>query len=273
MSKTNVTEQHYIECATCKNYSTFYCNTCHQRLCEQCRYVHLREKENRKHQKELIKIRDNILPQCIDEVNSQREVAEEAKKKIWKVRLAIKHSADEIKSIVDSILTENNAKLDIIETSILDEKIKEQKKLKDYISYLRLLLIEDYTSDLSSCQLTEIIRYNKKSKNIPLMKYLEIIEPGIPMFTNGRKIKEEIESIFGHIKPRAERLKVVETIKASIHQFNSKPYQKLSVVLSRSISKTRQFNLSGLKAVIHLSSAVRSSRFWASDDIWESHSI
>ncbi|XP_056020011.1 uncharacterized protein LOC125672298 [Ostrea edulis] len=54
--------QHYIECATCTNYSKFYCNTCHLRLCEQHRDIHLEEEDNRKHEVVLYQERMLELP-------------------------------------------------------------------------------------------------------------------------------------------------------------------------------------------------------------------
>ncbi|XP_062608951.1 uncharacterized protein LOC134270721 [Saccostrea cucullata] len=41
------TAQHYIECDTesCKNFSEFYCNTCHQRICDQCKQRHIDQKD------------------------------------------------------------------------------------------------------------------------------------------------------------------------------------------------------------------------------------
>ncbi|XP_061171075.1 E3 ubiquitin-protein ligase TRIM45-like [Saccostrea echinata] len=37
--------RHLIECDTesCRNYSEFYCNTCHQRICDHCKEAHLKE--------------------------------------------------------------------------------------------------------------------------------------------------------------------------------------------------------------------------------------
>ncbi|XP_062608953.1 uncharacterized protein LOC134270723 [Saccostrea cucullata] len=44
------TAQHFIECDTysCRNFSKFYCNTCHQRICNFCRTAHL--KVNKDHE-------------------------------------------------------------------------------------------------------------------------------------------------------------------------------------------------------------------------------
>ncbi|XP_061195250.1 uncharacterized protein LOC133203491 [Saccostrea echinata] len=48
MEEVPDTAQHFIECETklCRNYSDFYCNTCHQKLCDLCREAHQQEIDN-----------------------------------------------------------------------------------------------------------------------------------------------------------------------------------------------------------------------------------
>ncbi|XP_061171073.1 uncharacterized protein LOC133180616 [Saccostrea echinata] len=45
MDEVPDTAQHFIECDTesCRNFSEFYCNTCHQRICDQCKQCHLEQ--------------------------------------------------------------------------------------------------------------------------------------------------------------------------------------------------------------------------------------
>ncbi|XP_061171113.1 RING finger protein 207-like [Saccostrea echinata] len=62
MDQSQGTGQHYTECATCTNYSKFYWNTCHQRICEQCREDHLNKKENINHEVVLYQDRAKELP-------------------------------------------------------------------------------------------------------------------------------------------------------------------------------------------------------------------
>ena len=42
--------QHHVDCQTCGDYSDFYCNDCHQRMCGKCRENHLRNPYNKKHE-------------------------------------------------------------------------------------------------------------------------------------------------------------------------------------------------------------------------------
>ncbi|XP_062571483.1 E3 ubiquitin-protein ligase TRIM71-like [Saccostrea cucullata] len=331
MSYSTVKEQHYIECATCNNYSSFYCNTCHKRMCEKCREGHIRYNENRNHQvvqykdrlkqlptekclfhptkileifcvdcptpicskcfttnhnghqvldlevvyneclqqcqEELINIRDTIIPQCEEEVKSQVKSKENVRGKIAELRLSMNQRADEIKAAVDTVLAENNAKLDLMEASILDEIEKQQKNVEDYISYLKNL-IEDCYCDLSSCKLTEVIRYNKKNENVILVKFPEITEPGLPTFAKDRTLKKEIEQIFGEIKPCEDEkvLGDVNKIKESVRLFNSKPTQKLRMERCSSLIKTQEVKIPRLSVPFHISPDVSSNTFWANGD-------
>ncbi|XP_062616182.1 uncharacterized protein LOC134277903 [Saccostrea cucullata] len=45
MDQVPDTAQHFIECDTglCRNFSVFYCNTCHQRICDECKQRHLEQ--------------------------------------------------------------------------------------------------------------------------------------------------------------------------------------------------------------------------------------
>lgn len=56
-----VMSQHHIECQTraCGSYSEFYCNACHQRMCGECRDLHLKHPDNTKH--EVCKYEDRML--------------------------------------------------------------------------------------------------------------------------------------------------------------------------------------------------------------------
>ncbi|XP_062577457.1 uncharacterized protein LOC134239294 [Saccostrea cucullata] len=51
MDQVPDTAQHFIECDTesCGNFSEFYCNTCHQRICDQCIQRHHEQKKNKRH--------------------------------------------------------------------------------------------------------------------------------------------------------------------------------------------------------------------------------
>ncbi|XP_062606099.1 uncharacterized protein LOC134267909 [Saccostrea cucullata] len=62
MDQVPDTAQHFIECDTesCRNFSEFYCNTCHQRICDNCKQRHLQQ--NNGHEIVLYHERKRKLP-------------------------------------------------------------------------------------------------------------------------------------------------------------------------------------------------------------------
>ena len=56
--------QHYLVCGTedCQKNGQFYCNECHEPLCEQCRDEHLKSPENKHHEIVLYRYRKQQLP-------------------------------------------------------------------------------------------------------------------------------------------------------------------------------------------------------------------
>ncbi|XP_062571716.1 uncharacterized protein LOC134233737 isoform X1 [Saccostrea cucullata] len=66
LSKQNIPQraQHFLECGIeeCERNCEFYCNPCHQRLCEQCSEEHLKSPENKNHEVVLYQQRKRQLP-------------------------------------------------------------------------------------------------------------------------------------------------------------------------------------------------------------------
>ncbi|XP_062584561.1 uncharacterized protein LOC134246245 [Saccostrea cucullata] len=332
-STSKGTGQHYVECATCNcyNYSSHYCNTCHQRMCEQCRDDHLKERGHGKHevvlyqdrikelpsekcsihptrvlelfcsecqapicskcfttdhighqvrdlevvyneslqksQKELIKIRDNVFPRSVENLQSQRERTEDIKKKIAQTRLSMKKSADEIKATLDCILADNNARLDIMEKVVLDEVVDQGKKSEEYISYLQKL-IKDYDIEMRSSKPSEVIKFCKEMANVPILKIPEAHQPVSIEFTKGKIRKEEIEKQFGEISqskqkiPKREEKESVQTTQPPISTTASQQIGNVSINVKKETEINIRFHLSSL---FHIS-PLPFQKFWASDD-------
>ncbi|XP_062571485.1 uncharacterized protein LOC134233530 [Saccostrea cucullata] len=318
---------HYVECATCKSYSRFYCNSCHKRMCEECRDTHLREKENRKHeivlyqnrikelpeekcqihtkkvlelyctdcpapvcskcfasdhnghqvldletvyneslqeyQKDIMRIQETILPQSVENMKLQRQKVDDVKKNIEKMRLSMKKSADEIKAVVDVVLTENNAKLDIIEKSILDEMVDQGRKSDEFISFLEKS-IKDYETKLASSKPTEIIELSKLLSTNSSIKYPAVSESVLPEFTKGTVIKKEIEKQFGEFSQRKEKvLKDEEDISLQISKklsVNKAIHSNIPLAI-----EMKKIHLTSVKEIYHLS-FFKFGIFWASDN-------
>ncbi|XP_061167599.1 protein PML-like [Saccostrea echinata] len=58
------TAQHFLECGSedCVRNCEFYCNSCHQQMCKQCRDQHLKSKKNKNHEVVLYQHRRRQLP-------------------------------------------------------------------------------------------------------------------------------------------------------------------------------------------------------------------
>ncbi|XP_061191693.1 uncharacterized protein LOC133199900 [Saccostrea echinata] len=330
-STSKGTGQHYVECAICYNYSGFYCNTCHQRMCEQCRDNHLKERVHRKHevvlyqdrikelpsekcsvhptrvlelfcsdcqvpicskcfttdhnghqvrdlelvyneslqqsQKELIKIRDNVFPQSVENLKCQRERVEDIRKKIAQTRLSMKKSADEIKVTLDTILADNNAKLDTMEKFILDEMEEQEKKSEDYISYLQKL-IKDYDREMLSSKPSDVIKFCKEMANVPILKIPEAHQPVSIEFTKGTIRKAEIEKQFGKIsqsKQKIQKREEKESVQITLPPVSTTVSQTTGKI-AINVKKEKEINIrSQLSSLCYLSPSPF-QKFWASDD-------
>ncbi|XP_062606357.1 uncharacterized protein LOC134268181 [Saccostrea cucullata] len=272
------TAQHYIECDTesCRNFSEFYCNTCHQRICPQCKQRHLEqnkghdialyEKRKRKlplekcnihptedidvycddcqdpvcflcfffnhsdHDKsDLETIYNDILQQCRKEiteilkkdipeaknnVGSIEEKRENVKKEFAKLRVSMHERADELKMAVDSVLTDNNKKLDEIENSVLNDMVKQQKETEDYIEYLEKM-IADYETRVSSITHTELMKFHLDIA-LATMNMPNKSKSKLPTFTLGTLNEQEIAKQFGEIElDLSERFKLSSVTKVS----------------------------------------------------------
>ena len=56
--------QHYLVCGTedCEENGQFYCNDCHQPMCEQCRNIHMNHPDTKTHEIVLYRHRKHELP-------------------------------------------------------------------------------------------------------------------------------------------------------------------------------------------------------------------
>ncbi|XP_061171081.1 uncharacterized protein LOC133180626 [Saccostrea echinata] len=278
MDQVPDTAQHFIECDTesCRNFSEFYCNTCHQRICDQCKQRHLEQNNgheivlyqerkrkvpsekcrmhptknidvycddcqdsacsvcfSRDHgnhlntdletiyneilqqcQEEITDIWKTVIPKAEDNVKSLEEKRENVKKEITKFRVSMKKRADELKETVDSVLTNNNQKLDEIENSVINDKVEQQKKTEDYINYLKKI-VSDLERKMSSIKLSEVMKFYKDI-SLATLKRPNKAKPKLPIFTLRTLNKEEIAKLLGEIElERFELASVTEVNEVS----------------------------------------------------------
>nr|XP_011456909.2 uncharacterized protein LOC105348982 [Crassostrea gigas]XP_034312022.1 uncharacterized protein LOC105348982 [Crassostrea gigas] len=75
-SQIPFTAQHYLVCGTeeCENNCQFYCNDCHQPMCEQCRDVHKKSPDTKKHEVAPYQQRKRQLPEVKCHIHVNRYV-------------------------------------------------------------------------------------------------------------------------------------------------------------------------------------------------------
>ncbi|XP_062595367.1 uncharacterized protein LOC134256704 [Saccostrea cucullata] len=205
----------------------FFCDDCHNPICSTCVDQHHSDHEI----SDLETIYNDILQDCQKAITEvwKKDILEardnvellvigkkrkNVKKEIVKLRVSMKNRADELKEVVDNILTDNNKKLDEIENSVLTEMNEQQKKKEDYINYLEKLII-DYESKMSSIKHTELMKFHLDI-SLATLKMPSKSEPKLPTFTLGTLNKEEIAKQFGEIElDLSERFKLSSVTKVS----------------------------------------------------------
>ncbi|XP_065929288.1 tripartite motif-containing protein 2-like [Magallana gigas] len=68
--------QHYLVCGTedCEKFCQFYCNNCHQQMCEQCRHEHQKNKKTNNHEVVHYKQRKRQLPVEKCKIHSTKDI-------------------------------------------------------------------------------------------------------------------------------------------------------------------------------------------------------
>ncbi|XP_062612355.1 uncharacterized protein LOC134274117 [Saccostrea cucullata] len=70
------TAQHFLECGIedCERNCEFYCNSCHQPMCKQCRYEHLNNPKTKNHEVVLYQLRKRQLPVKKCEIHPTKDI-------------------------------------------------------------------------------------------------------------------------------------------------------------------------------------------------------
>ncbi|XP_062607253.1 uncharacterized protein LOC134269047 [Saccostrea cucullata] len=337
------TPQHYLKCdiKNCDGHCEFYCNSCHQQMCKQCRDQHLKISENKNHEMVLYQQRKRQLPVekckihptkdidilckecntplcskcatmqehqghrfsdletiytdkfelCLKEISNihnyfiptshdvQREVQEDAievKQIMDSIRTTMKADAESLKSMVDTVLSENMEELNQIEKSLLEKLKSQEKTFDDYITYLSDL-VKEFHGYLSSTKLTNFTI--KLPENLQIKSIPETIKPVTPEFSSAQYSKKDVAKLLGKITEtsRMEKLRRVKPMEIASFSTSMKSAseqtkqdkdvkcdKKQTMSLSASVTKVREFNVPGVDGVYHVS-LDHSDRLWISD--------
>ncbi|XP_052679418.1 uncharacterized protein LOC128160175 [Crassostrea angulata] len=335
--------QHYLVCGTedCERNCQFYCNDCHQPMCEQCRDEHQKSPETKGHEVVPYKQRKRQLPMqkckihptkeivilceecqiplcykctttkehrghvftdlemvfdekvslCQDEIAKIRNYFEptsqdlkkgiasdvkEIKKVMECLRTSMKVEAESVKKLVDAVTSDKINQVDKIEQALLQTLNGQNQNIDDYINYLNDLIktLYGYLSPSNIEQLT----FALNSENLIIRPIPETFKPVAPVFTPGQYSKEDIAKLLGritvpNIKPENRKIKPMETASTQLKptgkqrkQDKEKSNVKQTLSLSSSVTKVREYTISGVDGVFHISLG-KSGRLWVSDRI------
>ncbi|XP_062596287.1 uncharacterized protein LOC134257708 [Saccostrea cucullata] len=331
--------QHFLECGIeeCERNCEFYCNSCHQRLCKQCRDEHLKSPENKNHevvlyqqrkrqlpvekckihpnkdvemlceecqvpvcskcvtqkehrghiftdletiyaekyadfQEDIAKIQDYFLPTSQDLQKEIKKDSSEIKHIMDNIRTSMKTEGESLKSLVDTVISENMKQLDQIEHSLLEDLNTQDKTMDNYITYLNNLVKELHRC-LSSTETQKLMSEKKpKIRSIP-----ETSKPVKPEFTAGQYSKSDVTKLLGKIqvpntKAEKREIRPIESVyntamkptHKQMKENRKKSDKKQTMSLSGSVTKVRECYVPGVDRVFHVS-LDQSDRLWISD--------
>jgi hypothetical protein len=265
------------------------CEECQAPICSKC----VTQENHRGHKFiDLETVYADKMALCLEEISKvdnyfhptsqdiQKEIkgdATEIKTIMDGIRTAMKADGESLKSLVDTVISENMQEADNIEQSLL-EKLQSQDTTFDvYISYLHDHLKELY-GYLSSSKLSNIIP--KLSEKFPKIRPIpETSKPVTPVFTAGQYSKDDVSKLLGKInlkdtKAEVRKIKPMEIVSLTSVKSTSKQKKqdrhkksdvKQTLPLSTSVTEVRKFNVPGVNSTFHIS-LDKSGRLWTSDD-------
>nr|XP_034310387.1 E3 ubiquitin-protein ligase TRIM71-like [Crassostrea gigas] len=328
--------QHYLVCGTedCEKSCQFYCNDCHQQMCEQCRNEHQMNKKTENHEVVHYKQRKRQLPVekckihstkdidllceecqiplcykcattkehrghvftdlemvfaekvtlCHEEIakirnhleptsqNLKKEIAADVKeiKKIMEgLRKSMKAEAESLKNLVDIVTSDNIEQTNKIEQSILETLNGQNREIDAYMNYLKDL-VKTYYGYLSPSNI-EQLTFVLKSEDLIIRPIPETSKPVPRVFSAGQYSKEDVAKLLGKItvpntKPDNRKIKTIEIASKQLKPtVTQRKYDvKLTLPMSSSVIKVREYTVQGVDNVCHVSLGI-SGRLWVSD--------
>ncbi|XP_062591643.1 uncharacterized protein LOC134253149 [Saccostrea cucullata] len=261
------------------------CEECQVPVCSKC----VTQKEHRGHiftdletiyaekyadfQEDIAKIQDYFLPTSQDLQKEIKKDSSEIKHIMDNIRTSMKTEGESLKSLVDTVISENMKQLDQIEHSLLEDLNTQDKTMDDYITYLNNLVKELHRC-LASTETQKLMCEKKpKIRSIP-----ETTKPVTPGFTAGQYSKSDVTKLLGKIhahntKAEKREIRPIESVyntamkptHKQMKEDRKKSDKKQTMSLSASVTKVREFNVPGVDCVFHVS-LDQSDRLWISDN-------
>ncbi|XP_062577903.1 uncharacterized protein LOC134239772 [Saccostrea cucullata] len=261
-----------------------FCEECQVSLCSKCAtkgdhpkhtFVDLEavyaEKFTLFHQ-EISKIHEYLLPTSQDLQKEIKKDSSEIKHLMDNIRTSMKTEGESLKSLVDTVVSENIKQLDQIEHSLLEDLNTQDKTFDDYITYLNNLVKELHRC-MSSTETQKLMSEKKpKIRSIP-----ETTKPVTPGFTAGQCNKSDVTKLLGKIhvpntKAEKREIRPIESVyntamkptHKQMKEDRKKSDKKQTLSLSASVTKVREFKVPGVDTVFHVT-LDQSDRLWISD--------
>ncbi|XP_056019366.1 uncharacterized protein LOC130054248 [Ostrea edulis] len=229
-------------------------------------------------QEEVFKVHQYFLPTSQDLKEEIKGDAAEVKMIMNSIRTTMKADAESLKNMVDTVVSENIELVNKIEESLLEETSSQDDTINDYIAYLHDF-VKEFHGFLSSPKITALIP-KLFEKNLKIRSIPETTKPVTPVFTTGHYSKEDVVKLLGKVeikdtKPEKRKRKPMEVSAPSIalkskskqrkQDREKKSDMKQTMSLSPTVTKVREFKVSGnWGGLLHIS-LDKSGRLWASD--------
>nr|XP_034314521.1 uncharacterized protein LOC105325776 [Crassostrea gigas] len=189
------------------------------------------------------------------------------------IRKSINAEAESLKDLVDKVTSDKLTQANTIEDSLKKSLESQETIFDDYIAYIDQLM-KDFHSYLSSSNFE--VLFSEDFENLKIQSIPETTQPVLPVYTAGQFCKDDVTKLLGSIncpntKPDTRKIKSIETVSTQlkptgneIRRDREKSDVKKTLSMSSSVSKVREYTVTGVDSVHHISLG-KSGRRWASD--------
>eukprot|EP00105_Crassostrea_gigas_P035787 XP_019919935.1 PREDICTED: uncharacterized protein LOC105320970 [Crassostrea gigas] len=243
------------------------------------------------------KIHQYFIPNAQDLQRDIRENAEDIKKIMNDIRRSMKTETTSLKCLLETVLSDKIEQVNKMEESLIKELQSQDKTYEDYISYLKDL-VKEVNGYMSSTKLRNNPILFSLSNHRNIRPLAETIKPVPPVFTAGQCGKEDVTKLMGRVtvpnsKPENRKIKPMETASTQYKKYKYSMYlfiflslpvlflftitccinidnhpkkPTLSLDLSSSVTKVREYTVPDVNTVMHTGMSVsESDRLWASN--------
>ncbi|XP_078327960.1 uncharacterized protein LOC111117809 [Crassostrea virginica] len=222
-------------------------------------------------QGEFSKIQKYFLPTSEGLTTDIKEDVTEIKKIMESIRTSMKAEAESLKNLVDEVTSEKIEHTHTMEKTLLQMLKSQETTYNDYIKYLGKMSdkFQEYLSTTNQKLLSSEIL---KLKTIP-----KTSKPVPPVFTPGQFNRDDVAKLLGRLnvpntEPEKRKIQPMDGVSTpmkftekQLEQSKEKSDMKPTLPLSSSVTKVREYSVSGVGSAYHVS-VNESDRLCVSDD-------